>query len=63
MSILVEYSTDFKGRAVAREVVERPAGEIFIGQMAKEFVMPFPNPCGCAAHLSFRDGLGIGNFR
>ena len=61
MSILVEYSTDFKGPAVAREVVrvildvlenphkERPAGEIFIGQMAKEFVMPFPSPCGCAA--------------
>jgi len=55
MSILVEYATDFKGPEVAREVVraildvlenphkERPGGEIFIGQMAKEFVVLCPN--------------------
>ena len=59
MSILVEYSTDFKGPEVAREVVsiildvlenphkERPAGEIFIGQMAKEFVIRSSSYCEC----------------
>ena len=74
MSILVEYTTDFKGPEVTREVVrvildvlenpykERPASEIFIGQMAKEFVLHFPIPCGCAAHLSIPDALGIGNL-
>ena len=63
MSILVEYTTDFRGPEVAREVVrvildvlenphkERPAGEIFIGQMAKEFVVPSPVPCACRSFV------------
>jgi len=75
MSILVEYTTDFQPPEVAREVAgvildvlenphkERPAGEIFIGQMAKEFVIHFPIPCVCTAHLPFPNASAFGDFR